>query len=143
MGQGLTDTLLVFHLMGLMLGSGGGIGSTIAMARANKLPPEQGAVIRALGPILARTALAGLVLLLVTGFAMLGIAYGGFRSMPWTFWAKMTFVVTLTLAALLTELTYGQIRRGNTKAAANLPRLGPIAGISAFLAMIFAVLTFH
>lgn len=137
------DVLLIIHFIGLMLGAGGGLGSTLAMAHARKLPPDQAGVIRALGPLLARMALAGLVLLLITGFAMLGIHYGGFSAMPWTFWAKMTFVTTLTLAALLTELTYGQVKRGNAKAAANLPRLGPIAGISAFLAMIFAVLTFH
>jgi hypothetical protein len=55
----------------------------------------------------------------------------------------MAFVATLTLAVTLIEVTYGQVKKGNTRAEAILPRLGPIAGISAVLAVVFAALTFH
>jgi hypothetical protein len=125
-----------------MLGAGGGFGSMVAVRYAGTIPAEQQSVIRGLTPILARVSLVGLVLLWITGVWM-GIEMGGMSDMPWTFWAKMTFVATLTLAAIGTEITYGQVKRGNAKAAARLPILGPIAGISSLLAVGFAVFTFH
>ena len=138
----MLDALLTVHLIGLMLGAGGGFGSMVAMRYAGSIPAEQQPVIRGLTPLLARVALVGLVLLWITGVWMIA-DMGGAEGLPWTFWAKMTFVTTLTLAAIGTEVTYAQVKRGNAKAAARLPILGPIAGISSLLAVGFAVFTFH
>jgi hypothetical protein len=138
----LKDILLIVHFLGLMLGAGGGFGSMVAMRYAGGLAPEQVGVIRGLTPILARVALTGLVLMLATGIAMIMLVYNGGDLGP-MFTTKMVFVTTLTLAAIGTEITYGQVKRGNVKAAARLPVLGPIAGISSLLAVTFAVLTFH
>ena len=138
----MLDALLTVHLIGLMLGAGGGFGSMVAMRYAGAIPAEQQVVIRGLTPLLARVALAGLVLLWITGVWMMA-TMGSAEGMPWTFWAKMTFVATLTLAALSIEITYAQVKRGNVKAAARLPILGPVAGVSSVLAVGFAVFTFH
>lgn len=138
----MLDALLVVHLIGLMLGAGGGFGSMVAMRYAGTLPPEQVGAFRGLGPILARVSLVGLVLMWFTGVSMIAMM-GGAANMPWQFWAKITFVATLTIAAITIEITYAQVKRGNAKAAARLPVLGPIAGISSILAVVFAVLTFH
>ena len=86
---------------------------------------------------------AGIVLMLLSGGAMVQFKYDGFSAMPPMFWVKMVFVATLTLAAILIEFTYAQVKKGNTAAAANLPRFGPLAGISALLAVVFAALAFH
>jgi hypothetical protein len=59
------------------------------------------------------------------------------------FWIKLVFVATLTLGTILIHTTYGKVKRGDAAAAARLPRLGPLAGISALLATLFAVLAFH
>jgi hypothetical protein len=138
----MLDTLLIIHLIGLMMGAGGGLGSTVAMRYAASLPAEQQGVLRGLGPVLARVALAGLALLWVTGVGMV-MMLGSVEILGWQFWAKMFFVATLTLASIGIEVTYSQIRKGNATAAARLPLLGPVAGISSILAVIFAVLTFH
>jgi hypothetical protein len=138
------DVLLILHFIGLMLGAGGGLGSTVAMGIALKMPPEQGSIIRSIGPSLARLSAAGLVLMLVSGISLVVMKYNGdLASMPALFWAKMFFVTTLTIAVALIEMTYAQVKKGNGAAAARLPRLGPMAGMSAFLATILAVLTFH
>jgi hypothetical protein len=137
------DVLLIVHFVGLMMGAGGGLGSTIAMAYARALPPEQAGVVRGLGPGLAHLSTAGLVLMLLTGVTMAITKYGGFSGMPVMFHIKLLFVTTLTLAAIAIEFTYAQVKKGNVKAAAMLPRLGPVAGISSLLAVIFAVLAFH
>lgn len=143
MDQTILDVLLIVHFAGLMLGAGGGLGSAIVMGYARSLPAEHAGVVRGVGPALAKLSLVGLVLMLLTGGALVQFRYGGFGGMPMMFWVKMIFVGTLTVAAILIEVTYAQVRKGNTAAAANLPRLGPMAGISSLLAVVFATLAFH
>ena len=139
----MNDVLLAIHFMGLMLGAGGGLGSTIAARYAGTLLPEQVGVVRGLGPWLARMSTVGLVLMLASGIALAFVKWGGFGAMPAEFWIKMVFVTTLTLAAIGIEMSYAQAKAGNAAAAARIPKLGPMAGISSLLAVIFAVLTFH
>jgi hypothetical protein len=52
-------------------------------------------------------------------------------------------VTTLTLASVAVHLTYAQVKAGNVAAAARLPVLGPISGVSSLLAVIVAVFVFH
>jgi hypothetical protein len=138
------DILLILHFVGLMLGAGGGIGATVVMRHALSLPQEQGDIIRTAGPALSGMSIAGLLLMLLTGIALWAIKYEfAFASMPAMFWVKMVFVTTLTIASVMIQLTHGRVKRGDTAAASRLPRFGPMAGISALLAVLFAVLAFH
>lgn len=138
------DVLLILHFVGLMLGAGGGIGSTVVMRHALSLPQDQGDIIRGAGPALSGMSMTGLILMLVTGFALWAIKYElAFASMPAMFWIKMAFVTTLTIASILIQLAHRDVKRGNAAAAARLPRFGPMAGISSLLAVLFAVLAFH
>jgi uncharacterized protein YqgC (DUF456 family) len=141
----MDDVLLVLHFIGLMLGAGGGFGSMATAAYAGKLPADQQGLVRGLSPILGRMSSIGLVVMLVTGFGMLSVKYNNFQGVdvPVTFWVKMVFVTTLTLAAITVELTYAAMKKGDAKAASRLPVLGPIAGVSSLLAVAFAALTFH
>jgi hypothetical protein len=79
----------------------------------------------------------------VTGLALVWVRYGGFAGLDAMFWVKMFFVLTLTAAAVTTELTYASIKKGNLEAAKRLPVLGPMAGMSSLLAVLFAVFAFH
>ena len=139
----ITDVILFLHLLGLMMGAGGGFGSMLVMRQAQKLAPEQQGPFRTLGPTMARFSHAGLALMWVTGLALVFMRYGGFANMPQLFWVKIVFVLSLTLAAITIEMTYADIKRGNMAAAARLPRLGPWAGMSSLLAVLFASLAFH
>lgn len=138
----MSDVLLIFHFIGLMLGAGGGLGSTVAMGYANSLSEQKAKAVRGLGPILARMSLAGLVILWLTGVWLLLTRYD-ITALPVMFWFKIGFVLLLTFAAVSIEMTYGRVKRGDAKAAALLPSLGPMAGISSLMAVIFAVLAFH
>lgn len=138
-----TDFILALHFLGLMMGAGGGFGSMIVMRSVANRPPEEAAVLRQLGPAMARFSFAGLILMLITGLALVWLKYDGFDAMPAMFWVKMVFVATLTLAALGTEFTYAAVKRGNVAAAARLPLFGPMAGLSSLLAVLFAALAFH
>jgi uncharacterized membrane protein len=139
----IVDIVLFLHLLGLMMGAGGGFGSMIVMRGALNIPPEQAAPVRSLGPALGRFSTIGLILMLITGPALVSMKYGGFGGLPSLFWVKMIFVVSLTLAAITLELTYASVKRGNMEAAKRLPALGPWAGLSSLLAVLFAVLAFH
>lgn len=139
----LTDILLFIHLLGLMMGAGGGFGSMIVMRAALARPPEHAGVLRSVGPALGRFSLIGLVLMWLTGFSLVFLKYDGFSALPTIFWVKIAFVLSLTAAAFTLELTYAAAKRGDAKAAARLPLLGPWAGISSLLAALFAVLAFH
>ena len=136
------DLILFLHFFGLMLGAAGGMSSAIIMRRAASLPPEQGQVIRGLGPVLANVSAAGVIVLWITGLIMVWSKWNGIGSLPTLFWVKFIFVVTLTAAAIAIHMTYADVRKGNTAAAARLPKLGPIAGLSALLATFFAVFAF-
>ena len=139
----MTDIFLALHLIGLMMGAGGGFGSMIAQRHATALPPEQAGPVRALGPAMANFSATGLAIMWLTGLALVFMKYHSFNALPGLFWVKAIFITTLTLAAIAVHLTYGQLKAGNAAAAARLPLLGPVAGLSSLLAVVAAVFAFH
>ena len=139
----MNEALLFLHFVGLMLGAAGGFASAIVMRRALALPVDEAKVLRGLGPILANVSGIGLALLWATGLILVWGKLGGIASLPQMFWIKAIFILSLTIVVGLIHMTYGEIRKGNPAAAARLPKLGPMAGISALLAVLFAVLAFN
>jgi uncharacterized membrane protein YidH (DUF202 family) len=140
----ILDPLLIVHFIGLMLGAAGGMGGGIAAGFARTLPAEKAAVVKELTPRLTQISLIGLALMIGSGVALVFVKYNGdFGLMPVMFWIKLGFVLVLTVAASLMMATYGEIRRGNAKAEVRLQVLGPISGMSAMAAVVFAVLAFH
>jgi len=136
--------LLFLHFFGLMLGAAGGFASGILMRRAAGMPPAEAMTIRGLGPMLAHVSGIGLVLLWVTGLIMVWSKYDGLASLPSLFWVKFVFVVLLTLASGAIHMTYAQIRRTKNPAlATRLAVLGPSAGVSSTLAVLFAAFAFN
>ena len=139
----MNEALLFLHFFGIMLGGAGGFANAIVMRRALVLPADEAKVLRGLGPILANVSGIGLALLWITGFIMVWTKWDGFASLPQMFWVKAIFIVSLTVVVGLIHMTYAEVRKGNVAAAARLPKLGPLAGISALLAVLFAVLAFN
>jgi hypothetical protein len=139
----LSQLIVFLHFFGLMLGAAGGLSSGLIMRRASAMPVAEAKSIRSLGPMLATVSATGVAVLWLTGLLMVWGRWSGFGNLPALFWVKFLFVVTLTAATGLIHATYAQVRRGNTAAAARLPRLGPAAGISALLAVLFAVYAFR
>jgi hypothetical protein len=138
----MNEAVLFLHFLGLMIGAAGGLASGILMRRALTLPADEAKVVRSLGPLLAKVAATGVALLWVTGLIMVWSKWDGFGNLPQLFWVKAVFILTLTVITGLIHMTYGQIRKGNMAVAARLPKLGPLAGISSLLAVLFAVLAF-
>ena len=139
----MNQFLLFLHFVGLMVGVTGGLGSGILMRRALAMPADEAKVVRGLGPLLAKVSAVGVALLWVTGLILVWNKYDSLASLPGLFWAKAVFILSLTVISALINLTYAEIRKGNTAVAARLPKLGPLGGISALLAVLFAVLAFR
>ena len=138
----MNQFILFLHFVGLMMGAAGGFGSAVIMRRALALPADEAKVVRGLGPILANVATVGLSLLWVTGLILVWSKWDGFGNLPKLFWVKAVFTVSLTVMHGLVLMTYAEIRKGNVALAARLPKLGPMGGISALLAVLFAALAF-
>jgi hypothetical protein len=139
----MNEALLFLHFVGLMLGAAGGFASAIIMRRALALPADDAKALRGLGPILSKVSAAGVAVLWVTGLIMVWTKWDGFGSLPQMFWVKAIFILSLTVMTALIQMTYAEIAKGNPAAAARLPRFGPMAGVSALLAVLFAVLAFN
>ncbi len=138
----MNDFILFLHFFGLMLGAAGGLGSGVLMRRALAMPADEAKVVRGLGPLLANVAHIGVALLWVTGLILVWSKWDGFANLPQLFWVKAIFILSLTAVAIFVHMTYAEIRKGNVAVASRLPKLGPMGGVSAILAVLFAVYTF-
>jgi hypothetical protein len=85
---------------------------------------------------------AGLPLTWLSGLVLVWSRWGGPVGLAGLFRAKLVFVLSLTAAAVAIHLTCAAIRRGETAAAARLPKLAPGAGVSSLLAVLQAVYAF-
>ena len=63
MPRWMTDILLIFHFLGLMLGVTGGLGGTVVLAIATPAQKAKGGPIRGIGPALTHLSMTGLVLM--------------------------------------------------------------------------------
>ncbi len=138
----MNQVLIFLHFVGLMLGATGGFGSALVMRRALGAEPAAAGALRGLGPMLANVSATGLALMWATGLVLVWSRWNGPGSLPGLFWLKAVFILSLTAAVGVIHMTYGEVRRGNLAAAARLPKLGPVAGVSALLAVLTAVFTF-
>ena len=139
----MNEALLFLHFFGLLLGAGPGGAQLLVMRRAAAATPDEAKTLRSLGPTLANMSAVGIAILWITGAILVWTKWGGPENLPAAFWIKLVFVILLTLVAIFIHMTYAEIRKGNIAAAKRLPRLGPAAGISALLAILFAVIAFQ
>ncbi|MBM3520829.1 MAG: hypothetical protein FJX63_08700 [Alphaproteobacteria bacterium] len=139
----MASTLLFLHFVGLMVGATGSFASGLLMRRALTLPEAEAQTVRKLGPLLANVSAVGLVFLWVTGPLLVMTKWeGGFAALSLLFDVKMIFAVLLTLTVGAIHWVYGEIRKGRRERASLLPKLGPLAGITSLLTVLFAVLAF-
>jgi hypothetical protein len=132
--------ILFFHFVGLMLGAAGGFGAALVLIRARSAPDDQARVLRTLGWPMAMMAGAGLVVLWATGILMLFFTA---PTLPSAFWAKILFVVVLTVLNGLIHKTYADMRRtGDMGLMQRLYVLGPASGATLLLVVLLAVYAF-
>ncbi|MEZ6028819.1 MAG: hypothetical protein R3C46_03620 [Hyphomonadaceae bacterium] len=137
----MIEVLSFFHLAGLMLGATGSLGGFTVLLAAPPAQKQKGGPIRGVGPVFARIAIIGLILLWPSGFPLALMRPGGV-DLSTMFWMKLGFAVLLTFAAISTEMVYERARRGAPKVARLLLTLGPLSALCWLLVAIFSVLAF-
>jgi len=138
----LNDVLLILHLIGLALGFSASFANIVVASLMASAAPAEQPVLARVPPKMARVADVGLVLLWITGLAMLLTKWDGGAGLPWPFHAKLTAVVLMTLVVGYAHALQAKVKRGNTAAAANLPAAGKVILGLAILSVVFAVMTF-
>jgi hypothetical protein len=138
----VTDILLWLHLMGVAMGVGVGIAVGQIAPRVMAAPRGQRGELWPIEKALGRVIAAGLTLLIVTGPLMLWLKFGGAIGLGWSFWLKMVFVALTVVCVRLTQWANARFDRGDESTAKLISISGPLSGISAILAMVFAVVTF-
>lgn len=139
----LYDLLLIGHFLGLAMGFAAGFGNMVMMGLIAKAKAADAVVLSRFPPAIARVSNIGLVLLWITGVILVLIRWNGLASLSVMFWIKMVAVVALTGLAIVMHRLMGRARKGDIRAARQMPLLGRLAGVSALMALIFAVLAFH
>lgn len=123
-----------------------GVGVGIAMSRIGPgllaAHPNERERLWPLQKFLARAITAGLIILLITGPLMLWLKFGGTAGLGWPFSVKMFFVAATVVFVVLGRWAGARLERGDESAAKLMSVSGPLTGISALLAMLFAVITF-
>jgi len=138
----LHDIMLFFHFIGLALGVGVSFTNMFLMRLAGSADtPETAGVIRSLPQRLAVLSTVGLGILWVTGLVM--VIRWGVGPYPTWFWLKMVMVVALTAVVYVIYQTQAAIRSGDAAAASRMKFLGPAAGVSSLVVVLFAIFAFH
>lgn len=132
------------HFTGLALGIGGGLANLLLGLRASRTTmPEAAGVLRAMAPVYARVATAGLALLWLSGLLLL--AWGGLNALTIpAFQAKLAFVLLLTGVSVLARITArNAVKAGLQPKPGRIRAFGVATLTSAFIALGFAIVAFR
>ncbi len=139
----MTNLLTILHFLGFSAGIGGGLANLIVGRVAATADPSMRPGLGRAARGIAGLATGGLVLLWLTGIALVQVAWGGWAAMPALFWAKLTMVAILTVVSVLVNLNVIRaIRSGTPPPPARMAMLGRLGVGAAVLALILAVVTF-
>lgn len=135
--------LLFLHYLGLALGFAVSFSNMVMGGLISKAPPSEKAVLGRFPPTMSRLGRIGLILLWVTGVALVYLKWGGFAVLSWEFYVKLAAVVFLTFTTEYIHWLERLVHKGELAAAARIEAAGKIATILALIALVFAVLAFN
>jgi uncharacterized membrane protein len=138
----LDTTLVILHFLGLALGFSTGFANMAMAGAIAKAAPAERPVLARFAPAMARIGAVGLVLLWITGIAIVKTRYGSFAILPQPFLIKIAAVVLLTMAVGYIHVLMPRAQRGDAAAAARIQLIGKLTGPLGLIAIIFAVITF-
>jgi hypothetical protein len=137
------NLLFWLHLMALAMGLGGGIGMSQVGPRLVKATPEDREKLFPLASAYNRISTIGLVLLLVTGPAVLWLKFGGFQGMNHWFMLKMALVLVVIVAMGLAHAGLARLKRGDEKGGKLMMIAGPITALTTAGVVLAAVFAFN
>lgn len=139
----LNQVLLVLHFLGMALGLSASIANVLVVGRLMAAAsPADRAVLARVPPMMGHIGGGGLILLWVSGLALVFTRWGGFGSLPGIFHAKVTGVVLLTGLVGFTHALQKRARLGDASAPARLASAGRVMLLLGVAIVVLAVLTF-
>jgi hypothetical protein len=140
--NGFNRVLLILHFLGLAMGFSVSIANLVMSRLISKAAPPEKAVLGRFPPTMSRVSWIGLSLLWVTGVILVYTKWGGFATLTWQFYIKLTAVVLLTTTVVYIHRLERLVQRGDAAATVRIEPAGKVATSPAVIAVIFAVLTF-
>ena len=135
--------LKLVHFIGVILGFVGGIGNAMADKRLSSVPPEAMPIVGAFREALAKLSSIGLLLLWLSGIAIIWGWHGWAVFESPLFSLKIAAVVVLTGFSLAANLTVLRARRAGTEPDPDrMRRIGMGAMSAGTVALILAVIRF-
>lgn len=137
------ETLKIIHFFCLYGAGGAGLGSLTVVAsalRQGRPPgPAEAPALRIFGKIGA----ASILVIWITGLAMVSVGWGGGAGLGWTFHVKLAAAaVTLLAIGVMTYRSASARRAGRAPDPARMKPLSMAAMGGTVIAVIFAVITF-
>lgn len=139
----INQVLLILHFLGLAFGLSASIANVLVVGRliAAATPGDRAVLVR-VPPMMGHIGGVGLILLWVSGVALVFTRWGGFGSLPGIFHAKVTAVVVLTGLLGVTHALQKRARLGDASAPAALANVGRVMLVLGVAIVVLAVLTF-
>ncbi|MDZ5698864.1 hypothetical protein [Chelativorans sp. M5D2P16] len=130
----------ILHFFGLMLGAGGGMGSMMVAIQAKRADGPPAPVLMTLRKHFAMAALIGVLLLWATGLWMWLTGYAGAMLGP-AFALKLLTATAILAILIVVRLAMARTKPG-TPPPAFIQRVGPLAGLLSYIAVVLAVIAF-
>jgi hypothetical protein len=144
-GQGTTmlELLKFIHFFGLIIGIGGGIANAMAAKRLASVPSEARPMVGMFRESLGKLSTAGLILLWLSGLAMVAIYRGsGIFSDP-AFSLKMAAVIVLTGFSVAANVTVAQAKKAGGPPDMQRMKIVSMGALTfGLLALLLAVIQF-
>lgn len=137
------QVLLFLHFLGLALGFAVSFANMVMGRLISKAAPPEKAILGRFPPTMSKLGRIGLILLWVTGVALVYVKWGGFGALSWEFYAKVAAVVLLTITTEYIHWLEWLVHKGQMAAVARIEAAGKVATILALAALAFAVLAFN
>ena len=132
----------IIHFLSFSIGIGGGVANMLIGIRSRGAAAETIPILRGLQKTIGRIAFGAVLLLWLTGLAMV-YANGGSGGLGTAFWLKMLAVVVLTAASAMAQyMTMTAAKRDPAVMGPQMAKLGMTASGAAILALILAVIAF-
>ena len=139
----MIEFLKIVHFLSLAVGIGGGVANGVIGAKAARAAAEVRPVLGGISGLIGRLSGAALILLWLSGIALVYLATNGWSTLAAAFWVKLAFVVVLSAISLYLNLLVMRAQKTRTPPpAATMKRLGQIGGMCSVFIVISAVIAF-
>ncbi|MDU8927151.1 hypothetical protein RXV86_07125 [Alisedimentitalea sp. MJ-SS2] len=136
-------TLTIIHFIAFSFGIGGGITNMIIGKRIGQADEALQRNLAGIADMIGRLVAIAVLLLWLTGIALVYLSWGGWSGLPSLFWVKVAAVLVLSVCLILIKRTVAQANRsGSAPDEARIAPLSLMANLSGLIALVLALVSF-